>query len=369
VNLITDDIFPYSLLVFLVLAAILLAPPEVLGQQLSRVIIEEVTDRGGRTYSLPPFRGPIGARDFFNYYDGNPNSGLEAEGSFVVIPYRSPSGKISLIITVGDPGSSSGGEAKLQIKGLPRDSHVNLFDGAPANYGFSPPNGHFNWEWGPGGADGVVIAGLTDSFELEIDLQPLENVNGATVVSGNLASPEKLKLNPGAKVLLSGVARNRNPEARFTCQQVVRKGEAVEFDASPSINRENSITQYSWDFDGDGSYSFVSQNPTATHTFTETGIHQVNLRITTVFENRAIRSKTVKVTGAPIKATRHLSTNDVLPGKGVNVKIRILARGELSGIGLEENLPQGWEVRFQETEDVTWKPSTNQWLLSRKIEP
>jgi len=369
VNQITDDIFPYALLVLLVLVMTLFALPEVRGQQLDRVIVEAVTDRGGRTYSLPPFRGPIGARDFFNYYDGSPNTGLEEEGSFVVIPYRLPSGKTSLIITVGDPGSPDGGEANLQIKGLSQDSHVTLFDGAPVNYGFSPPDSHFHWEWDPAGADGVVIAGLTDSFELEIDFQPAENVNGVTVVSGSIASPEKLKLNPSAKVLLSGVARNREPEARFTCQQVVRKGEAVKFDASPSKNRENRITQYSWDFDGDGSYSFVSQNPTATHTFTETGIHQVNLRITTVFGNRALRSKTVKVTGAPIKATRHLSTNDVLPGKGVNVKIRILAREELSGIGLEENLPQGWEVRFQETEDVTWKPSTNQWLLKRKIEP
>ena len=366
---ITDSILPYSLLVLLVLTTALLGSPRARGQQLDRLIVEEVTERGRSTASLPPFRGPIGVRDFFNFYDGSPNTGLEKEGSFVLIPYKSPSGETSLIITVGDSASSSDGEAELKIKGLPRNSHVTFFDGAAANYSFSPPDARFYWEWGSADADGVVIAGLTDSFELEIEFQPVENLNGAAVVSGSLPSPEELELDPGAKVLLSGVARNRNPEARFTCQQVVRKGKSVEFDASLSNTSGNRVSQYSWDFDGDGFYSFVSQDPTAKHTFTETGIHQVNLRITTEFGNRSVRSKTVKVTGAPIKASRHFSSDKVLPGDGVNVKIRILARGELSGIGLEENLPEDWEVRFQGKEGVTWKPSTNQWLLNRKFEP
>ena len=273
-----------------------------------------------------------------------------------------------MIITVDDSGSSSGGEAELKIKGLPRNSHVTFFDGASANYSFSPPDARFHWEWDSADADGVVIAGLTDSFELEIDLRPVENLNDAAVVSGSLASPEELKLSPEAKVLLSGVGRSRDPEARFTCQQVVRKGKPVKFDASRSNDTGSKVTQYSWDFDGDGFYSFASQNPTAKHTFTETGIHQVNLRITTEFGNRSVKSKTVKVTGAPIKATRHLSTDKVLPGDRVNVKIRLLARGEISGIALEENLPEGWEVSFQGKEGVTWKPSTDQWLLNRKIE-
>ncbi len=366
---ICNNLFLYLLSIFLVLTITIPVFREAQGQQLNRVIVEEVTGRGRNTFSLPPFRGPIGVRDFYNYYDGSPHTSLEEEDALVLIPYKPPSGTTSLIVTVDDPASSSGGEAVLQISGLPRDSNVTLFDGSPTNYSFSPPHGRFHWDWGTGEADGVIITNLSSQFELEVELQSIENVTGATVISGDLKLPERLNLDKEANVLLSGVANRRSSEARFTCPRVVRKGEAVKFDASKSTNTRNRVTQYSWDFDGDGFYSFVSQNPTATHTFTETGIRQVNLRITTEFGNRSVRSKTVKVTGAPIKATRHLSTDKVLPGEGVNVKIRILARGELSGIGLEENVPEGWEVRFQEKEGVIWKPSTNQWLLNRKIQP
>lgn len=366
---ITDSIFLYLSLTFLILIITPLTPPKVLGQQLNRVIVEEVTARGTDTTSLPPFRGPVEIRDFFNYYEGSPNTGLEKKDAFVVIPYKSPSGTTSLIILVDDPTSSSGGEAELRIRGLPGSSYVALFDGPPANYSFSPPIGNFRWNWNPEEADGVIISGLEDEFELEIEFQPIENVSGGVMISGNLKSPESLVVDEGAKVQVSGVASVRSPKTRFTCPRVVRTGKEVEFDASKSIDPDGRIVQYSWDFDGDGFYSFVSQKPTANHTFIKSGTHTVNLRITTDFGNGSVRQKTVKVTRNPIKATRHLSTEEVLPNEKVKVRVEILARQEVSGVGLEENLPKGWDVKFQGKEGITWKPSTNQWLLNRRMEP
>ena len=55
----------------------------------------------------------------------------------------------------------------------------------------------------------------------------------------------------------------------------------VEFDASNTVSRVGDVTEYRWDFDGDGEVDEVTNGPTATHTYTTAGIYQTRLTIVT----------------------------------------------------------------------------------------
>ncbi len=332
--------------------------------------------KNGKTAStrLEYFWGNIPANDFYNYYKAKPNTGLESPKSCLLIPYRTPSNRTSLIVIMGGPGSSHGGTGQLTISGLSESAELLLQDDTSEmdstdEYFFNPPVANFQWSWGPGFADGAIIRDLEKYPDLTLDFGTLENITEIRIVSGNAENHKLLTLDPSVDIRLQGVGREQRPKPVFSTSRSSQPGLTLILDGSSSIAPEGTITQYEWDLTGDGHFTYASHEPTMRHTFTDPESHEIALRVTDNHGNKAEKRKQVTVRKTPFKAERNLSARKVLPGKNVNCTIEITARTEVSGIGVEESLPGGWRVIPEDSEKAVYKPSTNQWLLPTGFEP
>lgn len=331
--------------------------------------------KNGKTVStkLEYFRGNIPADDFYNYYKAKPNTGLESPKSSLVIPYRTASGT-SLIVIMGGPGSSQGGAGQLTISGLSKGTELLLRDDPPDvdptdEYFFNPPIANFHWSWEPGFADGVIIKNLEKYPDLTLDFGTLENITEIRIVSGDPKDHKILTLDPSVDIRLQGVGRELMPKPDFSTSRSPQPGLTLILDGSDSIAPEGTITQYEWDLTGDGHFSYATHEPTIRHTFTDSGSHVIGLRVTDNHGNKTVIQKQITVRRSPFKAERELSARKVLPGKTVDSTIEISARTKVSGIGVEEPLPEGWRIIPANNEKVVYKHSTNQWLLPTVFEP
>jgi PKD repeat protein len=70
--------------------------------------------------------------------------------------------------------------------------------------------------------------------------------------------------------------------------------EGITFDASGSVGVNTSVTNYEWDFDGDGTVDVTTTGASTTHTYSDTGTYSATL--TVVGEDGATDTTTVSVT-------------------------------------------------------------------------
>ncbi|MBI5152504.1 PKD domain-containing protein [Candidatus Peregrinibacteria bacterium] len=75
---------------------------------------------------------------------------------------------------------------------------------------------------------------------------------------------------------------------------------AVKFDAASSVDADNNIIEYQWDFNGDSAYD--SYGPTVTHTYTEEGTYTATLLIIDADNNESKAVIVVEVKPAGIQA-------------------------------------------------------------------
>lgn len=95
-----------------------------------------------------------------------------------------------------------------------------------------------------------------------------------------------------------GAAPVSIPIARFTFSPAVPSaGEPVTFDASGSRSGNGEITQYEWDWNGDGVYDETVTTPIVQHTFSDSGPRPVKLRVTNSQGRTAEFSAIVTVIG------------------------------------------------------------------------
>jgi len=94
----------------------------------------------------------------------------------------------------------------------------------------------------------------------------------------------KVKDNDGAidttskTITVEKEEQNKKPVPIFTyTPQNPQVGETIYFDASDSYDPDGSITDYYWDWDGDGGFEGYGKTPT--HTFTEPGTYGVTLLV------------------------------------------------------------------------------------------
>ncbi|MCX8104041.1 MAG: PKD domain-containing protein [Candidatus Bipolaricaulota bacterium] len=96
----------------------------------------------------------------------------------------------------------------------------------------------------------------------------------------------------------AGAMRAVIPSARFTFSPAVpNAGEPVTFDASASQSGNGEITQYEWDWNGDGIFDETVRTPTVQHTFSDSGPRAVKLRVTNSQGRTAEFSAIVTVMG------------------------------------------------------------------------
>lgn len=88
------------------------------------------------------------------------------------------------------------------------------------------------------------------------------------------------------------------PIARFTFSPAIpNAGDPVTFDASASQSGNGEITQYEWDWNGDGVFDETVTTPTVQHTFSDSGERKVTLRVTNSQGRTAEFSAVVTVIG------------------------------------------------------------------------
>lgn len=152
--------------------------------------------------------------------------------------------------------------------------------------------------------------------------------------------------------------------------------------ADPDINTEvlfdaggssPDAVRYEWDFDGDGIFELSGDEPRVTHLFDESGSYRVTLRVTNGAGLQATAARTVEVRTAPVRVRRHIESplegHRVPAGSAFQVTVEIRVNETINGLGLDEDLPEGWRVGSVDPEGAAFKGSQAQWLWFRTLVP
>jgi hypothetical protein len=161
---------------------------------------------------------------------------------------------------------------------------------------------------------------------------------------------------------------NAAPEANF--QFSPREPSAADDVAFTDLSSDpdGTIVAWRWDF-GDGTRS-NEQHPR--HRYGRDGEYEVCLTVTDD-DGASSAPYCARLTVFTVKAsvTREINTylhvDRTLPGQTFQVTVTIAINIDLNGLGLDENLPEGWKVTPRENDGFTYHASAVQWLLVGKI--
>jgi len=145
-------------------------------------------------------------------------------------------------------------------------------------------------------------------------------------------------------------------------------GQKVVFDASGSQDPDGEIMSYEWDLDGDG--SFETEGLIVEKIYDQAGSYQVTLRVTDDDGASGTLAQEV-IVHKPAIVTREINTylhvDETLPGQTFQVTVTIEVNTDINGLGLDENLPEGWEVTPVESAGMIYHEKEVQWLLLGKL--
>lgn len=321
--------------------------------------------QGAFSTPITPLTQPGSAVDFYRYANDQPNTGLEVPNQAIVFLHRdATTNALSLIIILSKPGNVGGGEATLRFDGLPPTARIALRDDPADTYEFNPPVATMTWRWLPERADGVVINGLPEEFEIIITPTFTRGIDGWQVLSGDPLAPERFQLPSLTEPLVLSAFRRAPPKADFTYSPtVVSVNVPVTFDARVSTVADGKIVKYEWDFNSDGVFEISTDKPIVQYTFTQVGEVRVTLRVTDDKGAIGQVTKTIMVEKEVAFARRTLSTTHAAPGTTFRVTVTITVRTSMSGLGLDEDLPANWEVTPIDSAGATFKAAQTQWIF------
>ena len=124
-------------------------------------------------------------------------------------------------------------------------------------------------------------------------------------------------------------------------------GEAVTFSVCTSCAA--GAVSYEWDFDGDGVSDLSTADPSVEHSFDAPGYYVITLRVVGSDGRVTIRKKGILVGHSPLIGIRHVKPG---PNGSLSVTIQVIAGADLSGVGIEERIPVGWQVSATQTGGV-----------------
>jgi len=170
------------------------------------------------------------------------------------------------------------------------------------------------------------------------------------------------------------IAGQSGPSPQFTIgPDTLDINTLATLDASASSASEGQITRYEWDLHDDGSYEIRTESPTVTHLFDESGSIAVTLRITDDQDRTATVTRTIEVASAPVRVRRTIETplqgGRVPAGSAIEVTVTIQVNEAVSGLGLDEDLPEGWRVQPSDNDGAAYKGSEFQWLWFSRMQP
>lgn len=322
--------------------------------------------QGETRVTVTPLENPQGVVQYYGYAGSVTSTGLNEANTAVLFLYKdTTSGELSLFVLVGGAAGTAG-TTTLSLNGVPAGAAFQVQDD---NFDFrdtwdlTPPTAAVTWTWDEGLSDGMVLGPLGTEFELTIFPQFANGITQVKALSGPLGSPQATALNLLDPIVFEGTL-NRPPEVSLVASPAAPHiNEAVSLDASMSFDPDGSIVSYEWDFNGDGLFDQTTTDPVVSYTYATPGLKSVTVRATDSEGASARDSITVDVADLAVNVTRTISTIAALPGSTFLVVVRIEPQLDLAGVGLQENLPVGWEIKPLENAGAAFKRSSVQWVF------
>lgn len=178
---------------------------------------------------------------------------------------------------------------------LPKHNDRICFDAVESK----DPDGviiQYEWDWE---SDGTFDAVLKEPrvcrvFEVASTFNVTLRVTDDDGATAQVTRPLSINVPPGVTAPVAVAI----PSARFLFTPLApNAGEPVTFDASESRSGNGAITQYAWDWDGDGTFDETVTSPQIQHTFSDSGSRTVTLKVTDSQEKSATFSQRIVIVG------------------------------------------------------------------------
>jgi len=354
---------------------------------LAQEVVSFVLKQGPNSWVITPLAKAQAAAAFYNYSNDQSNTGLELAKHSLLFLYRDTTAVpevLSLFVIHSAPASGVPGSASLTFKGLPagvllvvRDDANDTYTGFTIPPATTPPapvvEAKASWTWLGEHSDGLVLSNFPEEFEIIIEPNFTAGIEVWEILTGSLENPERISLSLTEPVTI--IARKgpppRAPVACFTftpSEPIINA--LVTFDASCSTPNGGELVKYEWDF-GDGT---KASGRIVTHAYATAGRYTVTLTVTdseglssTTNKPRPPLPEFITVIEVPAIATREISTPVAFPGSTFRIRVEIQMLADVYGLGLDENLPPGWEITLIDTAGATFKRAETQWVFPETI--
>ncbi len=323
--------------------------------------------QGETQVPIVPLENAAEPATFYKLTNMQSATGFEKPNSAILFLYKNTiNGQISLFVLLGATGGTQG-SAKMQLNGVPAGARFQLQDDGIGDFRevwtLTAPTGSVQWAWDQGRGDGMILGPLGDVFQLTLFPEFTTGITDVKFLSGSLAAPQTTTLNRSDPIII-GAMQNQPPTVSFSVSTAnARVNQPMTFDASASRDADGSIAKYEWDFNGDGIFDQTTTNATVSYTYAASGSKTVTVRATDDEGATARATQTLNVGDLAVRVTRTLSTSAALPGSTFLVIVRIEPQMDVAGVGLQENLPVGWQIKPLENAGAAFKRSTVQWIF------
>jgi len=325
--------------------------------------------QGEMKVPITPLVNQASAAEFYGYVGSVAKTGFEEASTAVMFLYRDSTGALSLFVLLGKQNGPAGA-VRVEMNGIPTGADFTVKDDGTDlrdTWTINPPVGTVSWTWNDGFSDGMVLGPLGSEFDLSLFFHFTDGITAAKFLSGDINNPQEIPLNLNDPITVAATL-NRPPVATAAVSPAEPHiNEPITFDASASNDPDGSIVSYEWDFDGDGIFDQTTSDPVVTYTYATAGMRTVTLRVT---DNAGATGRSVvqvNVGELAVSVTRTISTIAALPGSTFLVVVRIEPQMDLAGVGLQENLPVGWQIKPLDNAGAAFKRSSVQWVFVDQI--
>ncbi len=281
-----------------------------------------VVEQGSNCVPVTPIQGNQTVTEFYDYrnpytqpsdwsYSSFAPRSVTRENGSTMFLYESPDGVVSLVLLhdrlrkerTGDQLPMSA--ASFSFDGLPESGEWVVMDDTYDGRDDRWSRNQIDWTWTGSRVDGAVFRGLSGEFETTISPSWNENaalydsrfatesVDSWSLLSGSASSPNETELDMESAVVVRPGTCGSSPEAALSASDSANVNERVTFDASGTTDPDNDLTEFRWDFDGDGNVDETTTKPTTNHVYESTG--EKTVRVTAVDSEGSTDNATVTV--------------------------------------------------------------------------
>ncbi|GAA0248380.1 PKD domain-containing protein [Haladaptatus pallidirubidus] len=292
--------------------AVALPPPGLPGDTLPDAPASEhdtyAVEQGGTCVAVAPIQGDENAVEFYDYrnpytepsdwsYSSFAPDSVTRENGSTMFLYEAPNGVVSLVVLHDQLRKERTGDelpmsaASFGFDGLPESGQWVLMDDTYDGRDDQWSRNQIDWTWTGSRVDGGVFRGLSGEYGITVTPSwnedatlhdsrfESEPVTSWAFLSGNASDPVETQLDMNQSVTVRPGGCGSPPAATLTASDSVQTGQQVTFDASETSDPDDDITEYRWDFDGDGNVDEATEKPTATHTYETPGERTVNVTV------------------------------------------------------------------------------------------